>query len=174
MKIILKKIMLLVLQAAIIISLVSCNEDDSPFKTYKEYGLTYTLPKEMKVKNVEYADLCYFDGRAEVLISVFNRDLIGSADEGGLNLNPDISVDDYAERFIFWNDYDTEFEFDEKRNVATFFATPPEEYASNDEYYHVITRNHDYIYVVIMCCDSDIMDEYREKFIEWGNSVSVD
>ena len=171
MKSIFKKLSVILLLITMIISATACGEDDSPNVTHKELGLTFTLPKTMIKKNVEYADLCYFDGKVEFFVSVFHRDKLASNEEGGLNLNPNISVDDYAERFIFWNEYEVEFQFDEELNIATFFADAPAEYG--DSYYHVITRNDDYLYVVIICCDTELMEGYKDTFIEWGKTISA-
>jgi hypothetical protein len=161
--------------AALSVSMFSCHVEEGDTITHKEFGLTLTLPKTMDKKNVEYADICFFDGRAEVFAQIFDREKLNSIEDGGLDLNPDITVEDYAERFVFWNEYkNVEIEVNESGNVATFFAYPPEEYFSNDVYYHVITRNYDFLYVVIMCCDKDVLDEYRASFIEWGNLITLE
>ncbi len=147
--------------------LTSCGGDVNVNKL----GLKMTLPEEMELREVSYADICYVTKEVEIFINVFSKEEL--ADPEGLDFYESISVEDFTETLIINNDYDAELQLDGERGAAYFGTNVVSELA--DEYYFFyVIRNTDALYVIGMECDSVNEEKYKDEFLAWARTAEID
>lgn len=175
MKKILKGILLLLTLISLIMSAVSCDDgvDENGNIKYSEYGFNYRLPEEMDKKTVSYAAILHSNREATFMVSYLDSE--GFTEE---EIDPDIKIDRYADKFLRFNDYDgVTYNYDEEQRKVDFFAEKTFDEGKETEetvlYYHILIRNDYVIYIVTMYCDVSLSEKYRPIFEEWGSYIYV-
>lgn len=177
MKKIMKSLIALILVLASLV-LTACSDgevvEENGMKSYSIGGMSFKLPKEFKELSVNYASFSYHIDGVEFFANIFDEQQM----EEDLGIDPDISVYNYVYRFIYeWNDYNCDFDYDEKNDVATFGVFYPEDETDTSDdrefYYYYITRNDDLLYIVTMCCRDDLYDTYYPIFKEWESNITI-
>ena len=166
MKRILNLFLAILLVLSTLLCVVSCSDKD--YKEYSISGLHFTLPKDMKETNVNYASISYWNGEAEFLADAIPRDVLLTE----YILDKDITAQEFAEVFIKVNGYDNvEKTYDEARDAVILSYV----YEQEEEYYcDFIIRNDSALYLVTMCCDVKYMEKYKPIFAEWISDLSID
>ena len=170
MKKFLKSTLIVLAIVSILVNLVSCGNGNIK---YNEYGFFYELPKDMDKKTVAYAAILHSNSEATFMVSYY--------DEEGLTENeidPDIKINRYADKFLIMNGYDdTTYNYDEENRKVDFFVEVTfDEGEENEETilrYHVLLRNDFVVYIVTMYCDISLAEKYRPIFSEWGSYIYV-
>ena len=168
MKRILKIFISLLLLSAVLVSALSCKEKSNE---RSELGLHFTLLADMEKREVSYADICYTNIDVELFVNVFTREELD--DPQYLDLNEDITVEDFANTFIINNEYDAEYQYDPERGASFFDTVVSDEY-NESYYYFTFMRNYDFFYVIGMECDLDKREMYSETFKTWSASMYID
>ncbi len=167
-----KLIILPLITVMILLAVTSCGDDSLPkgYKKYSDLGLTFALPKDMDSKKVNYAPICFSKDDVYFFANVFDKIQLEEMD-----VDPEITVERYTEKFILLNGYDAEYVYDAATNVATFGVEYNNELVEGDYqyYYHYITRGKECLYVVIMSCDVENAATYKSVFEEWASFISV-
>ena len=164
-----KTAVLLLLIIASAISVISCGGD---MKTYKEGGLVYTLPKDMRLGSVptEIADKYYTnDNGAEFFIYFISRDSLLV----DYYLDKDCTPEEYAVDFVNYMGYtDVTRVVDPSGFVIQYYEYRDE--SEEDFYYDFIIRSTETLFHVTMCCDIEKKDEYLPLFEEWAKKIHVE
>ena len=172
MKRIYKKIILITLIIASLFSVISCfGGSGSGMKKYSESGLNFSLPEDMEIISVKYADICYGnDDFTQFFVYFYPKDSLLT----DLALDKEATVKEYSDRFIGMNGYtNVEESYDEANRTIVLKYVYTDGYGS--EYYcDYITRNEDVLYHVTMCCKAELMDKYAPIFDDWMSYISID
>ena len=165
MKKIIKSFLLILTVISSLISTVSCSDEVK----YSKGGLTFTLPKDMKEMNVNYADVCFGnDDGAEFFIYYYSRDALLTE----LYLDKDVSVSEYADWFVDRNEYEN---VDKKLNSAGNIIVMSYIYEPEEDYYvDYITRNKEALFHVTMSCAASQIEKYQPIFEEWMADIYID
>lgn len=174
MKSILKGITLTLLVFCLAVSSVSCGADstldENGNRLYSEFGFFYRLPIDMDKKSVPYASILHSNTEATFMMTHLDREGLEENE-----IDPDIKITRYADKFILLNHYDgTEYNYDEESGKVDFFVEKTfEEEEETVLYYHVLLRNEYVVYIVTMHCDISLKDKYAPIFSEWGSYIYV-
>ncbi len=174
MKVLIKKaiyaLLMLALLSSLIFALSSCGGDG--FQGYYEYGLKYRLPDYFRKRNIQGTEIYYSTPGASFEVEIMSRTEI-DADDSGYEFDFTISVEEYTKFFISENEWGCDYEYDEERNISSFYifwAPVEDEYKY---YYFTILKSNDALYVVIMSCDEDKYENYEPLFREWGSYLEA-
>ena len=160
-------LLVVVLIVGLCIGLTYCEKDrEYEDEIYSFSDLQYILPDDFKETNYGYGEeLEYSDGKGAYFF--FNS---YDAEEMQENQKqaPDIGVKEYAQICItVWN-VNSKPVYDKERDAVTF------EYYIEDanEYYrHLVIRGSEKLFLFTLSCDSDAVEEYREKFDKIFDSI---
>lgn len=170
-----KKIMSFSLVAALIISmLVSCSKnikfDDV---TYKEKGLSFTLPNTMQRQSSESYDF-YFSGMSmNVVFSAFKV-----TDEflQSLDLTPGLSAEEYVDMIIERRGLEKKklyYNYYEDLDQYNFRYTYVSESGYETFFFVTVTGPSDNLWYIEMCCESEESAKYLSTFEVWRRTIKT-
>ena len=139
--------------------------------TYREGGISFTLPNTMRRTNYEDYDF-YFTNRAVVFTAIKLTDEFFKENE----LDPSITAEEYTMYCIEKNGLDInqmEYKYDEERGLHNFRYTYDNEEDTNIFYYVVIAGDVGNIWYIEMCCSGDSSSDYIYTFGEWKRTIST-
>ena len=161
-----KRILSVLILAALMLSLLACSADDELIK-YSESGLDFALPEEMKRLSVspDYADICYGDGKAEFFVFFYSRDSLLSI----CHLPKDCTVREYAEWCIRFDDCtELEEKYDGPKRTVDYTFVADDKY-----YFAIVMRNNECLIHVTMWCPVEMAEEYKPTFELWRKHVAL-
>ena len=155
-----------------VFSAVSCG---GGLVTYKERGLIYKLPKDMKKGNVpeEMADFYYSNSeRVEFFWYSVPRDALSyqySQDEDCTPLEFAMSYISYTDIFVDMGEVTRTV--DESGNVIQHYLVDD----ANEHYFYFdyITRSTDFVYHVTMACAPEDKEIYMPLFEQWVTYIKI-
>ena len=167
MKKILNVTLALIVIAATLLSLTSCSE----YKGRTENERTYYLPHDMQERSFPDIPIAYSNNEATFVLIVWGRAEL--ADQW--YLDEDFDVFTLTEKFIYYNGYGPEYEYDEERGIVTLnaLATEYEGQTELDYFFNFLAVTDGYAYIVTMHCDEDLKDKYAPLFDEWASMFTV-
>lgn len=155
--------------ATLLFSLCSCKSGMYKDVTYREGGISFTLPNTMRRANYEEYDF-YFTNRA----TVFTAKELDDEFYKENSLEPDMTAAEYVDYCIEANKLDKtqmEYKHDEARNVHNFRYIYDDDAGTSIFYYIVITGEPGNIWYIEMCCDSNDSSKYLPTFGEWKRTI---
>ncbi len=164
-----KIISLLLIIISLITLFVSC---DSDFKdvTYKEDGITFTLPNTMRKSSMEGYDF-YFTNTA---VNFAGKKIDEEFCEI-LSLKNDISAKEYIDYFTAERELPLEelnYKYDEQRKIHNFvYSQKPDEITL--VYYAVVTGEPGNVWIIDMWCEEEYYENNLNSFGEWKRSISA-
>lgn len=168
-----KKIIAVFLLLTLSFSLFSCGKDkkgdEVEFTDYYEYGLFYSIPSDLEVRNLSYGDITYVKDDIYFFFNTFDEvDLTED-----MLISPDTTVIEYTEMYILFLLMDIDYEYDQATDSTEFeYVYSYDDGVTPDEYYrHMILRNETYIYQVTISCDAVNKDAYKDTFDRVMNSI---
>ncbi len=153
---------------ATVFTLGSCTTVKKGFKNVA--GLNFKIYDDMRKLMVSWADACYRNDDVTFFINAFTKEELN--DPEGIDLREDITVPEYTEAFIVFNEYDTKYNaqyaYDSDLNLATFGIHVDGMYC-----FFAITRNTNVLYVVGMECTEEKENTYKPVFEEWARIMYI-
>lgn len=156
-------------------TLNSCEK--SGYKDYNEAGLHFRIPSDFRKFTIFGYDLHYSTPEAKFEVKILSKADIEDI-ELGYYISFNWSVKDYTEFLIKENQWQCQYEYDEARDVTTFFLlyAPPaesEELAEYEYLYVTVLKNDVAFYIVVMSCEEELVSKYESKFKTWSTYLSA-
>ncbi|MGM9647055.1 MAG: hypothetical protein ACI3YH_02855 [Eubacteriales bacterium] len=138
-------------------------------KTFTKNSFSITLNEDFYEKDYISFDL-YLESQ-EVIVAV-TRESFSLLQQAGIAT--DISLKDYGELSILYNEFDGEKPSVVEEDGLTYFTYEATE--DGDEFFYAcyLFKGTDAYYMVNMFCFADKQDEFLPKFHEWAKTVSVE
>jgi hypothetical protein len=164
-----RKLLILLLVAATLTSLIACGKDNNDI-TYREEGLTFTLPKSMR--------RMYGTGN-EFHLSSPDSVFVAKKLDGDFMLSQALPADttpkEYVDAYIENQLLDREridFKEDASRGTYSFKYNQSD---AGEDYYHYVTvlGESGAIWFIEMMCLNDKADIYTETFEMWQKTIST-
>jgi len=154
---------------ASIFSLISCSPDS--LVKYTENEITYYLPRYMEKRELPNIPFSFSNNEAEFVLIIWGKS------ELALNwyLDEDFDIIALADKFVYYNDYETTYKHDTERGVITLsaFATEYVDSFEIDYFYNLIGLTDNYAYIVTLHCDEELKDKYAPLFEEWASLITI-
>ena len=172
-----KKIIISVLIIAISLSaLVSCgnnskNDYGTKDVTYRDLGITFTIPSNMRRMSSESYDFYFYNQLNSIVFTALkvDEDFLKTVDiEGGK------TSFEYVDIIIEKNNFEQDklyYKYDEERDQHSFRYT----YVDSSGYemfsYIVVTGPKDNLWYIEMCCNQEDSATYLQSFKNWQKSI---
>lgn len=166
-----KKILAFILALSTLTLFCSCKGRMYRNVTYKEGGISFTLPNTMRrVPDSEYD--FYFTNRS----IVFTANELDEEFFEENDIDENITAEEYAKYCIEKNGLDIEkmnYKTDEERGLYNFRYNYDDENGTNLFYYVVIAGEVGNVWYIEMCCDNDDSQLYISTFGDWKRGIST-
>lgn len=178
-----KKIIGILLLISVLVSscvmLSSCGEEypDNGKKnkdgtvTYNAYGLRFRLPDYFRKTKIPDYEIKYYTNDVSFYVDVITKEEIEDI-ENEFDFTFDITVEEFVQYIIDFNDFECTYTYDEKYDTASFYFY----YSQDDDIYEYIyctvLKNESAIYMVQMVCKEEDYDNYEPLFRLWASYLS--
>ncbi len=137
-------------------------------KTFTSHGFTITLTDDFYEK--DYASLTAYFESSDVIVTALKEDFT-SLEVVGLNASS--SVSDYMKAVFETNEFSGDIK---KSSNGKYEYTEYKSSSSGKEfsYLMVTLKGKDAFWLVNFACESKNIDEYREKFLKYADTIKVD
>lgn len=174
MKITAKKLLPLLLILILTLgSVVSCDDDGYENITYREGGIEFFLPSNMRRSSVDGYDF-YFSNLSTSII--FTAVEIDAALLSELQIETTVTAEEYIEIIFERNNIDKSkiyYEYDEKRDLYNFRYTYVDEDGYEIFYYIVVVGEPGNLWYIEMLCENEDSETYLSTFEVWKRNVKV-
>ncbi len=167
---------------SLVLLLSSCGDDEPGVDgaiqnkdgtiSYDAFGLRFRLPDYFRKKTVPYYELCYSTPGATFRVDLIYREDV--EDETlEYDFEFDLTVKEFCEYLIDYNNFECEYTYDETRDVGNFYFFYSEDDVEYDYIYVTILKTEYAIYVVEMFCAEADYENYEPLFRLWASYISA-
>ena len=164
-----KKIIALAVLLAALTSLFGCKSKMYKDITYKEGGISFTLPNTMRRVEMDDYDF-YFTDRATVFTATELKDEFYKEN----SYPKDMTAKQYVDICMEKNEMDPEnmeYIYDEEKNIHSFRYAYDNREDVSVFYYVVVTGDPGNIWYIEMCCSYSESYYYTSTFGAWKNTI---
>ncbi len=154
---------------SLISAFVSCKSDFEDI-TYREDGISFTLPNTMRKSNLEGYDLYFTNTAVSFAVKKIDEEVCNE-----ISLKKDASAKEYVDFFAAKIEIDLEdagYSYDDRNGAHSFkYIQSGEDWSLN--YYIAVVGEAGNIWHIEMWCEETYYEDYLPIFGEWRRSISV-